>query len=122
MRTFLVPAVLTLFLSLSTIAVGQTPGRGAPSPQARPSPQGQQDRQQDEGERVILTGCLAKGAKANQYEIADQASKKKFAFPGPAQLDQFINQTVRLIGNVVDDGYGNKVFQPDSVSRVSDSC
>jgi hypothetical protein len=69
-----------------------------------------------------LTGCLAKGAKANQYEIADQASKKKVAFPGPAQLDQFINQTVRLIGNLVDDGNGNKVFQPDSVSRVSASC
>ena len=118
MSRLFVSAVLTLFLSLGTVAFGQTPGRGpnrgAPSPQAdRESP--------DQGTQVTLTGCLAKGSQANQYEITDKDSHEKVAFPGPNQLDQYVNQTVRLTGTMVD-ANGQKTFQPDRIARVSDSC
>jgi hypothetical protein len=118
MRPLFVPAVLTLFLSLGMIAFGQVPNRGpnrgAPTPQSDQDAQGQSDQ-------VSLTGCLAKGPQANQYEITDRESHAKVAFPGPNQLDQYLNQIVRLTGKVVDDN-GKKTFQPDSISRVSNSC
>jgi hypothetical protein len=122
MRTLFAPAVLTVFLGLGMAAIGQqAPGQGAP-----PSQPGAQEPRaggaQDQGERVSLTGCLAKGTQSNQYEITDKSSHEKVAFPGPSQLDQYVNQTVTLTGTMMAAGNGQKIFRPDSINRISNSC
>lgn len=121
MRTFFASAVFILSLGLAVTVFGQepNPGRKAPSPQNNEQ---QQAPDQGHAQKVSLTGCLAKGTQTNQYVITDQASHQKVAFPGPSQLDQYVNQTVKITGNMVEDGNGRKVFQPDSLNPVSPSC
>jgi len=75
-----------------------------------------------QGEKVTLTGCLMKGTDANQYVITDKESKEKTTFPGPAQLDRFVDQTVKLMGTMMVSDKGDKVFRPESIASVAASC
>lgn len=115
MRTLFASALFTMFLCFGVAAYGQEPGQGTPSRQPK-------QREQSQAQKTSVTGCLAKGSEANQYTITDQQSHETVSFPGPAQLDKYVNQTVKLTGNMVDDGNGRKVFQPDSINAVSPSC
>lgn len=71
---------------------------------------------------MTVTGCLAKGGQANQYQITDSSSHEKYSFPGPAQLDAYLNQTVKLTGSMQSGTNGEKVFRPESIAPVSSSC
>ncbi len=98
---------------------GQTaPGQGRRAPGAQPdTPDAAADAQ-----RVSVTGCLAKGSQANQYTITDSSSHEKYTFPGPSQLDRYVNQTVKLTGSMESGNNGDKVFRPESIAPVSSSC
>jgi hypothetical protein len=132
-RTFL-PLVtfLVLGLGLATYAQQPGPGRRTPSqpdqtaPGAAPgrTPDAQQPDSPDggQGQRVSVTGCLAKGTQANQYVITDSSSHEKYSFPGPTQLDRYVNQTVKLTGSMEAGDKGEKVFRPESIAPVSSSC
>lgn len=143
MKTLCTSAAFTLFLGLSVAAFGQapngrTPGQspGAQSPGAqapgqtpdsqapgtRPGQGPAADPTASQGSTVSITGCLAKASSPNQYQITDQESHQKVTFPGPTQLDQFVNQTVRLTGKMVESNNGTKQFQPNSISTISSSC
>jgi len=98
--------VLLTGLVLGSIAYAQDPPT-APKPSDVP--------------KTTVTGCLEKGTEAGQYTITDQKTNQKVPFPGPAQLDQYINQTVKLTGTMVAQGQ-DKVFRPESVSKVSATC
>jgi len=126
MRKSFLPALLSVFLGLGLAAFAQhQPGQvPPPSQQPNPSPS-QQERDRDApgaSQRVSLTGCLAKAGAASQYTITDKDSKEKVTFPGPAQLDAYVNQTVKLMGSMETKETGEKVFRPESISPVSPSC
>jgi hypothetical protein len=138
MKTLCTSAAFTLFLGLSVAAFGQAPNGRAPgqspgaqapgqtpdsqSPGARPGQGPASDPTASQGSTVSITGCLTKATTPNQYEITDQESHQKVMFPGPSQLEQFVNQTVRLTGKMVQSGNGNRQFQPNSISTISSSC
>src|SRR5581483_1587655 len=99
----------------------QPGGRPQQSPQQQPSqqqhtPDAQADRDATQGEKISVTGCLAKGSQANEYSITDNSSHEKSTFPGPAQLDNYVNQTVKLNGSVSSGANGEKSFRPESIS------
>jgi hypothetical protein len=96
-------------LALGSIAYGQDPSQ-APPPQS-PSDNG----------KMTVSGCLTKGTAAGQYTITDQKTGEKTPIAGPDQLDQYLNQTVKLSGTIASQGQ-EKVFKPVSISRVSDTC
>lgn len=130
MKTLCTSAVFTLFLGLSVAAFGQAPNSRAPGQSPGAQAPGQAPNSQapgakpetSQGSTVSITGCLAKASAPNQYEITDQQSQQKVMFPGPTQLDQFVNQTVRLTGEMADSGNGKRQFQPKSISIISASC
>lgn len=138
MKTLCTSAAFTLFLGLSVAAFGQapngrtpgqSPGAQAPgrtpdsqAPGARPGQGPAADPSPGQGSSVSITGCLAKASTPNQYEITDQASHQKVTFPGPTQLDRFVNQTVRLTGRMVESSSGQRTFEPNSISTISSSC
>ena len=105
----LLPTV-TLFASLvlGSAAYAQEPG-------APPS----QQRQQSDAQKVSVTGCLTKSG--GGYAVTDQKTGQQVPFNGPAQLDKYVNQTVRLTGTVETQG-GEKVFKPTGITSVSPSC
>ena len=125
MRKPFLPALLSVFLGLGLAAFAQRqPGQAPPPQQPNPSPT-QQERDRDApgaSPRVSLTGCLAKAGAASQYTITDKDSKEKVTVPGPAQLDAYVNQTVKLMGSMETKETGEKVFRPESISPVSPSC
>lgn len=109
MKKTLASCFVALCLGFGAVAYAQN--QNAPS---QPSPQAQQ--------KVTLTGCLAKGSDANQYTITDQDSHQKVMFPGPAQLDRYVNQVVKLTGSMMVRDNGDKVFRPETVASVASSC
>ena len=135
MRKPFLPALLSIFLGVGLAAFAQRqPGQApqpqpgqAPPPAQQPNPSpSQQERDREApgaaSQRVTLTGCLAKAGAASQYTITDKESKEKVTFPGPAQLDAYINQTVKIMGSMETKNTGEKVFRPESLSPVSPSC
>jgi hypothetical protein len=130
MRRSLLPAFTILLLGVGVASYAQRqPGSqpqqsqpGATSPSQQRSPDSSADRDAAQGERVSVTGCLAKGSQANQYTITDNSSHEKYSFPGPSQLDNYVNQTVKLNGSMSSGTNGEKVFKPESISPVSNSC
>src|SRR5690348_4554303 len=101
-RTFLrTLTFLALGLGLAAYAQQPGPGRQPGTPPSQQRTPGTPDAQQPDSpgaaaqaQRISVTGCLAKGGQANQYVITDTSSHEKYSFPGPAQLDRFVNQTV----------------------------
>jgi hypothetical protein len=83
--------------------------------------QAQKDQQQDQDTSATLRGCLTKGADAQQYIVADEGTGQKVAFAGPSKLDNYVNRTVEITGQVVEKG-GQKSFQPQSIKSVAPSC
>ena len=104
-------AVLLAFLALGSIAYAQDPSQTTPPPQPK----------QSDTPKVTVTGCLTKGAGATDYLITDQKSGEKVPFTGPAQLDKYVNQTVKLTGTVGAQG-GDKAFKPESINQISPTC
>ena len=102
-------ALFTAVLALSAAAYAQD--QSAPP----------QQKQQPADVKKSITGCLTKGMSDGNYVIADQQSGEKLSFNGPAQLDRFVNQTVKLTGTVSGEGT-DKTFNPETVSQVSPSC
>lgn len=121
MKSLFLTTVTTVFLAFGMLAFGQqrpaTPG-APPTPEAQAPAPGAQTP----ADTMTLTGCLSKGTEPNQYQITDQSSRQTVAFPGPNQLAQYVNQTVKLTGKMVDNGQGQKTFQPNSINPVSSSC
>ena len=70
---------------------------------------------------MSITGCLTKGMSEGAYVIADETSGQKVPFSGPAQLDRFVNQTVKLTGTMSGEGT-DKTFKPEAIAQVSPSC
>ena len=50
------------------------------------------------------------------------SDSEKYSFPGPAQLDAYLNQTVKLTGSMQSGTNGEKVFRPESIAPVSSTC
>jgi hypothetical protein len=80
-----------------------------------------QEKQENDTPKVSVTGCLTKGSAANEYLITDEKSGEKVPFSGPAQLDKYVNQTVKLTGTMATQG-SDKVFKPQAINPVSPSC
>lgn len=99
-------------LAVSAVAYAQDQGQSTPQ---------QQKQQPSDAPRTSITGCLTKGTADGNYTIADQTSGEKISFNAPAQIDRFLNQTVKLTGTVSGTGAA-KVFTPESISQVSPSC
>jgi len=102
--------VLSLGLALGTLAYGQNPAQGTPAPE-----------KSNDTPKVTFTGCLAKGSAANEYTITDQKTGEKIQFTGPAQVEKFVNQTVKLTGTMVTKGQ-EKAFQPETINQVAETC
>jgi hypothetical protein len=102
--------VLSMGLALGSLAYGQSPAQRTPPP----------DKSTD-SPKVTLTGCLTKGSAANEYTITDKKTGEKTPFTGPAQIDQYLNQTVKLIGTMVTKGQ-EKAFQPETINQVAATC
>jgi hypothetical protein len=112
-------ATMTAFVALGTLSFAQVPGpqHRPPAQQTDPAdPQTPGDNQQ-----LTLTGCLMKGASANEYAITDSRSGEKYSFGAPDQLQKYLNQTVQLTGTVTMRG-GEKSFRPETVKSLSSSC
>jgi hypothetical protein len=109
LSSVLFAAVLTLGTAAYAQDQGKTPSQH--EKQATPS----------DAPKKSVTGCLTKGSSDGTYVVADQDSGKKVQFSAPAQLDQYVNQTVRLTGSVSGEGE-NQVFTPERISQVSPSC
>ena len=108
MKKTLLTGFVSALLSLGIVAFAQERDRSAPS--------------QSDPQKVTLTGCLAKGTDAGSYSITDQDSHEKVTFPGPAQLDRFVDQKVKLMGSMMVRDNGEKIFRPESVASVAPSC
>lgn len=105
--------ILFASLAVGSFAYGQQAGQSAPPP--TPS------QQQSDTPTVSVTGCLVKGETNGSYVITDQQSGEKLTFPGPDQLDNYVNQTVRLTGTMSSQG-SSKAFKPQRISTVSSTC
>jgi hypothetical protein len=105
-------ALFAAVLTMGTAAYAQDQGK---------TPSSQEKRAPSDAPKKSVTGCLTKGSSDGTYVVADQDSGKKVQFSAPAQLDQYVNQTVRLTGTVSGDGE-NQVFTPERISQVSPSC
>jgi len=99
---------LALFtcLALGSLAYGQDPPQSAPP------------QKSNDASKVTVTGCLTKGTSANEYVITDQKSGEKVPFAGPAQLEKYVNQTVKLTGTMAAQGQ----FKPESINQVAATC
>ncbi|MGJ5818325.1 hypothetical protein [Paludibaculum fermentans] len=93
-------------------------GAFAQEPPARPAPP--QDQKSEEMP-ATLKGCLTKGSDAQTYALADDTSGQKVVFSGSSKLDNYLNQTVELKGEIVDRG-GEKSFQPRTIKTIAASC
>jgi hypothetical protein len=105
-------ALFMAVLGLSAVAYAQDQGQTAPP---------QEKQQPSDAPKTTITGCLMKGTSDGSYVITDQTSGEKLPFNGPAQLDRFVNQTVKLTGTMTGAG-ADKVFNPESIAQVSPSC
>jgi hypothetical protein len=84
---------------------------------AQDQPSSQPKQAPNDPPKSSITGCLTKGPSSGIYFIADQDSGEKVQFNGPAQLDQYVNQTVKLTGT-----RSGKKFSPEAIAPVSPSC
>jgi len=98
--------VLVTGLALASFAYAQDPQQAPPSQNAP---------------KVTVTGCLMKGANAGEYTVIEQKTSEKIPFTGPAQLDKYLNQTVKLVGTVAGQGQ-DKTFKPESIDSVAATC
>jgi hypothetical protein len=98
-------ALFAAVLTLGTAAYAQD----QPSSQPKQGP--------NDPPKASIIGCLTKGSSDGTYLIADQDSGEKVQFNGPAQLDQYVNQTVKLTGT-----RSGKNFSPETIAQVSPSC
>jgi hypothetical protein len=99
-------------LTLGSVAYAQDQGQTPPS---------QQKRESGDASKTSITGCLTKGANDGSYLITDQNSGEKLPFKGPAQLDNYVNHTVKLTGTVMGQGV-EKAFSPEAIAQVALSC
>jgi hypothetical protein len=97
-------------LALGSLAFAQSPSRQAPPPE-----------KSNDAPKVTVTGCLAKDSAANAYTITDKQTGEKLAFQAPAQIEKFLNQTVKLTGTMVTKGQ-EKSFQPETINQVAATC
>jgi hypothetical protein len=102
--------VLSMGLALGGLAYGQSPAQRTPPPE-----------KSNDTPKVTFTGCLAKGSAASEYTITDQKTGEKIPFTAPAQIEKYVNQTVKLTGTMVTKGQ-EKAFQPESINPVSATC
>jgi hypothetical protein len=98
---------------LTSLTVGSFVYGQEPTQPTQPKP--------SDAPKVSVTGCLTKAGGAGTYLLADQKSGEKVTFNGPTQLDQYLNQTVKLTGTVVAQG-GDKQFKPESINQVAPTC
>jgi len=101
-------ALFVAVLALGTTAYAQDQGQ---------SPSQQQKQAPGDAPKASITGCLTKGSSDGTYAVADQSSGQKVQFSGPAQLDGYVNQTVKLTGTM-----SGKNFSPETIARVAPSC
>jgi hypothetical protein len=118
MKKLIRPAMFTVFIGLGIAAFAQNPSQRTPPSQQRPQAE---PNDADAGQPMTVTGCLMKGASADQYAITDQKSGEKISFAAPDQLQKYLNQTVELTGTVMNRG-GQKAFQAQSLKSISPSC
>ncbi|MBN9660334.1 MAG: hypothetical protein J0H49_19250 [Acidobacteria bacterium] len=111
MKNILLITTAFLFLSGGTASFAQ-------QPQPRPT---QPQDQKSEDTPATLKGCLTKGSEAQTYALADDTSGQKVVFSGSAKLDNYLNQTVEIQGDIVDRG-GEKAFQPRTIKTLAASC
>jgi hypothetical protein len=97
-------------LTLGSLAYGQDPAQRTPPPQ-----------KQSDAAKVSVTGCLIKGTSAGEYTVTDVKTGEKVPFAGPATLDKYLNQTVRLTGTMAAQG-SDKVFKPEAINQVAPTC
>jgi hypothetical protein len=105
--------IVFTFVGISIAVCVQGSGQETATPQ-----QSEHNRDQ----KVSLTGCLTKGAEANQYVITDQISREKVTFEAPAQFYRFVNTIVRVTGHTVTRNNQERVFQPQTLAPLSSSC
>jgi uncharacterized protein YdeI (BOF family) len=105
--------IVFTFVGISIAVCAQGSGQETTPPR-------QSEHNQDQ--KVSLTGCLTKGAEANQYVITDQISREKVTFEAPAQFYRFVNTMVRLTGHIVTRNHEERVFQPQTLAPLSSSC
>ena len=94
-------------LALGNLVYAQDPSQTQP----------QQKQDDARAQKVSVIGCLAKGNASGEYTITEPKTGEKVPFSGPAALDKYVNQTVKLTGTVT-----GKVFQPESIDQVSATC
>jgi len=85
------------------------------------TPPSQRKQAPDDAQKTTITGCLTKGSGDGVYIVADQTSGEKVQFNGPAQIDRYVNQTVKLTGTMSGGG-ADKTFSPETIAQVSPSC
>ena len=96
-------------------------GAGAYAQDPSQSTPHSQGKQENDTSKVSVTGCLTKGNGANEYVVTDQKSGEKVPFGGPAEIDKYVNQTVKLTGTMAVQG-SEKVFRPQTINQVATSC
>jgi hypothetical protein len=112
--------VLLTGLALGSLAYGQDPAQTTP-PAPQQQPQQQQQQPPTDTGKVSVTGCLMKGTDSAQYTITDQKTGEKVPFSGPAQLEKYLNQTVKVTGTLVAQGQ-EKIFKPESINQIANTC
>lgn len=100
-----------LFLSAAAVSYAQ-------EPPAQPS---QPQNQRSAPAPTTLTGCLTKGSVAKTYTLTDQATSRAVTFAGSAVLDNYVNQTVELSGDMVEKG-GESTFLPRTIKTIASTC
>ncbi|HJT88044.1 MAG TPA: hypothetical protein VJ732_09310 [Bryobacteraceae bacterium] len=112
MKKTLLPVIASLLAVVASTAYAQQ------QPPARR--QGDAQRQ-DTGTAVTYRGCLTKGTQPQQYNLADEQSGHNVTFSGSPVLDNYVNQTVEISGEVVDNG-GQQSFRAHSLRPVAATC
>lgn len=111
MKKILLFTSMILTLSMGAVGYAQEPPARSPQPQ----------HEQSTSAPATLKGCLTKGSQAKTYSLADEATGQMVTFAGSAKLDNYLNQTVELTGDMVERG-GEKSFMPQTVKTVAASC
>lgn len=117
-RSFVI-AFVTMFLSGTMLVYSQQQQRSPSQQQRDRSTPSQQDTQQ---QKVTLTGCLAKDGNAGRYAVTDRATHEKVSFPGPSQLDKYVDQMVQVNGTMLVRDNGDKEFHPESIASIATTC
>jgi hypothetical protein len=86
-----------------------------------PEQQPQQKRERQKGaQTTTLTGCLTKGATAEQYVLTDDGGMKTPVTASAAVgLEKHVNHTVKLTGTL---NSADKTFTATKVEHIAASC